>query len=148
MNVSESHIEWANKFLKNYRENPGPFNYKPTLTEGDGFINFEDTSTAFHRLLRNIWLKIGIEKHNQMISLWIRVQVHFQHLFLPVRGQLFKFVEKYKIKPLPVPAEDYDFFPYISRLSLLLMCLHLIISIKQEWLIEFYWSDKVIELWY
>jgi hypothetical protein len=111
LNISEGHIEWANKFLKNYRENPGPFNYKPTLTEGDGHLDFEEASSAFHRLLRNIWLKMRIEKHNQMISLWIRFQVHFQHIFLPVRRQIFKLVEKYKIKPLPAPAGAYDFFP-------------------------------------
>lgn len=111
LNVSESYIEWANNFLKNYRENPGPFNYKPTLTEGNSFLNFEDTSTAFHRLLRNIWLKMGIEKHNQMISLWIRFQVHFEKLFVPVRNFIFKLIEKYKIKPLPAPTGAYDFFP-------------------------------------
>lgn len=111
LNVSKTTYEWANEFLKNYKENPGPFNYKPILTEGDGYLNFEETSTAYHRLLRNIWLKMGVEKHNRMISLWIRFQVHFQHLFLPIRAQIFKFIEKYKIKPLPAPTGSYDFFP-------------------------------------
>lgn len=110
-NVSKRTYEWANEFLKKYRENPGPFNYKPILIEGDSYLNFEETSTAYHRLLRNIWLKMGVEKHNQMISLWIRFQVHFQNLFLPIRSLIFKFIEKYKIKPLSAPSSGYDFFP-------------------------------------
>jgi hypothetical protein len=111
LNVSKTTYEWAKEFLKNYRENPGPFNYKPILNESDAYLNFEETSTAYHRLLRNIWLKMGLEKHNQMISLWIRFQVHFQYLFVPIRNQIFKLIEKYKIKPLSAPDGGYDFFP-------------------------------------
>ncbi len=111
LNITKKTHEWANQFLENYKKNPGPFNYIPKLTEDDACYDFGDASTAYHRLVRNIWLKLGVEKHNQMISLWIRFQVHFEKLFVPVRNFIFKLIEKYKIKPLPVPAGDYDFFP-------------------------------------
>ena len=109
-NTAES-VAWATSFLENYRNNPGPFNYKPEFPGGEVYPDFSEDSSTIWRLLRNVWLKSGVERHNRMISLWISFQVHFQRLFLPVRNFTFHLIEKYSIKPVPAPDAGYDFFP-------------------------------------
>lgn len=102
---------WARKFLDDYRSTPGPFKYRPVFEGGEVYPDIQETKGSFYRLLRNVWLKSGIEKHNRMIQLWISFQVRFQHLFLPVRGFLFQLKEQFFIRPKPVPDQKYDFFP-------------------------------------
>ncbi|OQA32759.1 MAG: Capsule polysaccharide biosynthesis protein [Betaproteobacteria bacterium ADurb.Bin341] len=107
----ESDQACAIDFLEKYRANPGPFNYRADFPGGEVYPDFGEETTAFQRLIRNIRLKFGQERHNCMISLWIRFQVHFQHLFLPVRNFMFRMNERFCIRPQPAPEGDYDFFP-------------------------------------
>lgn len=102
---------WGIEFLQRYRSNPSSFDAIPAFPDTEIYSDIEPDTTALQRMLRNISLKRGVEKHNRMISLWINLQVHFQHLFLPVRNFLFGFVEQFHIQPKPVPSVPYDFFP-------------------------------------
>jgi hypothetical protein len=52
-----------------------------------------------------------VEKHNQLINLWISFQVRFQAIFIPARNALFSLTEKFYIRPQPAPESNYDFFP-------------------------------------
>lgn len=108
---SEADDAWARKFIDDYRSTPGPFKYRPVFEGGEVYPDIRDTKGSFYRLVRNVWLKNGVEKHNRMIQLWISFQVRFQHLFLPVRGFLYQLKERFYIKPKPVPHGKYDFFP-------------------------------------
>lgn len=98
-------------FLEGYRANPGPFNYRPLYGGGDVYSDIQENSNGFFRLLRNIWLKNGVEKHNRMIQFWISFQVRFQKIFTPARNIIFHLIERFFIKPRPVPEGEYDFFP-------------------------------------
>lgn len=102
---------WAEEFLDKYRANPGPFNYRPAFPGGEVYSDFSEETNALQRLRRNIWLKSGIERHNRLISLWINFQVHFQRLFVPVRNAIFYLIERFDIRPKPIPETEYDFFP-------------------------------------
>lgn len=107
----EGDRHWAKSFLDDYRSRPGPFQYRPVFEGGEVYADVGEKNGMFFRLLRNIWLKNGFEKHNQMIQLWISFQVRFQRFFVPVRNFLFHLTEKFSIKPKPTPGEGYDFFP-------------------------------------
>ncbi len=108
---TEADAAWAVEFLRNYRADPGPFNTHPDIPGGETYKDIGQESAGLFRLIRNIKLKSGIEKHNQMIKLWISFQVRFQTIFIPIRNALFYLIEKFYIKPRPAPASGYDFFP-------------------------------------
>ncbi|MBK7765432.1 MAG: hypothetical protein IPI44_04630 [Sulfuritalea sp.] len=108
---SEADDIWAQAFIEDYRARPAPFNYRPALEGGDVYPDFQEKHGSLFRLLRNVWLKTGVEKHNRMIRLWISFQVRFQHLFLPVRNFLYGLKEKYYIRPRQIPEGSFDFFP-------------------------------------
>lgn len=109
--TSEADGAWARKFIDDYRSMPGPFKYRPVFEGGEVYPDIRETKGSFYRLVRNVWLKSGIEKHNQMIRLWISFQVYFQKFFTPIRNFIFHLIERFSIKPKPVPSERYDFFP-------------------------------------
>lgn len=102
---------WAKKFVDDYRSTPGPFKYRPVFEGGEVYPDIRETKGSLYRLLRSLWLKNGIERHNRMIQLWISFQVRFQHIFTPIRNFIFHLIERFSIKPKPVPDEKYDFFP-------------------------------------
>lgn len=102
---------WARKFIEDYRSTPGPFKYRPVFEGGEVYPDIQEKRSSFYRLLRNVWLKQGIEKHNRMIKLWISFQVRFQHVFTPARNLIFHLIERFFIKPRQVPDTKYDFFP-------------------------------------
>lgn len=107
----ESDRVWAEQFIQNYRSKPGPFKIHRELPGGEVYADRREDLGAFGRLLRNIRLKSSVEKHNQMIKIWINFQVRFQQIFLPVRSAIFSLVERFYIKPEAAPANGYDFFP-------------------------------------
>jgi hypothetical protein len=101
----------AERFLDGYRASPGPFRTNPSVPSEDSSYDRDEDLGAFGRLLRNIRLKAGVEKHNQMINLWINFQVRFQTIFLPIRSWAFYLKEKFYIRPEVAPVSNYDFFP-------------------------------------
>lgn len=101
----------SRRFLEEYQANPGPFNYRPVFGGGEVYSDIQEKSSGILRLVRNIRLKNGIEKHNHMIQFWISFQVRFQKIFTPLRNLGFHAIEYFLIKPKPVPEGDYDFFP-------------------------------------
>ena len=102
---------WAINFLDDYRSNPGPFKYRPQFPGGDVYQDTDADMGVLGRLIRNLWLKTGIERHNRLVSFWISFQVYFQRLFVPVRNLIFKLIEKVVIQPAPPPPKGFDFFP-------------------------------------
>lgn len=108
---SEADAIFAQQFIEAYRSNPGPFNIKANIPVAEVYEDFHHDRGVVGRLLQNIRLKRGVEKHNQLINLWINFQVRFEAIFLPVRRMIFRLIERFYIKPKPVPAEGYDFFP-------------------------------------
>jgi hypothetical protein len=108
---SDSDAARAEAFLQNYRANPGPFEIYPAVPSGDAYDDTGEELGSFGRLLRNLHLKSGPERHNRLINLWISFQVRFQELILPIRKSIFYAVERFYIRPKPAPAKDYDYFP-------------------------------------
>lgn len=102
---------WGREFLAKYNATPAPFDYRPPLPDGEIYDDIGEDIGALGRLLRSIRLKFGVEQHNQMISLWISFQVHFQRFFTPTRNLIFHMVERFYIRPKPAPEHGYDFFP-------------------------------------
>lgn len=108
---SDSDTKWAEQFLASYRANPGPFHWNPNLPPSGVYSDRDHDVGVFRRLLRNIRLKHAEEKHNQLINLWINFQVRFEKLILPLRNAVFYAIERFYIRPRPVPSGGYDFFP-------------------------------------
>lgn len=111
LEVSGDIKEWANEFIENYRKNPGPFQYRAKFLGGEVYSGYAENVGPFKRLLRNVWLKNGLERHNQLISYWISFQVYFQKIFIPLRNLMFYLIESKILKPKTAPAGDYEFFP-------------------------------------
>lgn len=107
----ETDVVWAERFIETYRAKPSPFNIKANIAAVDVYEDFGHDLGAMGRMRQNIRLKSGVEKHNQLINLWINFQVRFEAIFVPVRNAAFYFTERFYIKPKPAPAEGYDFFP-------------------------------------
>lgn len=107
----ETDFVWAREFLDRYRSAPGPFKFAQKFPSDCVYDDYREDTTAFWRLLRNVWLISGLEKHNQLISLWVRFQVYFQRIFVPVRNALFYMTERFVIRPEKIPDEEFDFFP-------------------------------------
>lgn len=125
---SESHIElipsYAEKvicspedeagaaaFLERYLAAPGNLLMYPERSDDEMYTDIGEQLGSFGRLLRNLRLKFGSEKHNRLINIWISFQVRFQKVILPIRGLISRLLEKYYLRPKPAPASGYDYFP-------------------------------------
>jgi hypothetical protein len=109
--VTNEDQRWAINFLEDYRSKPGPFKYRPEFSDDDVYRDVGPKTGVFGRLIQNLWLKSGIERHNRMISFWISFQVYFQRVLLPLRNIIFKLIEKIVIQPASPPPKGFDFFP-------------------------------------
>jgi hypothetical protein len=63
------------------------------------------------RLLNNIRLKIGKERHNQTLRIFTKFKVYFEKFFTAFWKIKYKFIEIIFIKPIKIIPKNYDAFP-------------------------------------
>ena len=101
----------AAAFLERYLANPGNLLMYPEESDDEMYSEINEEHGAFGRLMRNLRLKFGPEKHNRLINIWVSFQVRFQKIILPIRAAIYNLLEKYYLKPKAPPSTDYDYFP-------------------------------------
>ena len=115
--TTNEHLKSANEFLENYINNPSKMNYAKQLEKL--YLDFEDKNqesyttkkSVLMRLFINISLKMGKEKWNQLLLLWIKVLVNLERIVLPIQKQAYLIFELIYLRPLKSLPEKFDYFP-------------------------------------
>ncbi|WP_368639824.1 hypothetical protein ABRZ04_13715 [Castellaniella ginsengisoli] len=108
---NDQDLAWSRLFLKEYRENPKPFNIMSVDFPGTDCMDFGKKGNVILKFIRNLWLRRGVERHNKLISHWISIQIYLQRIALPIRGFIFYINERWFIRPGGQPSGKFDFFP-------------------------------------
>ncbi|MBV2181855.1 MAG: hypothetical protein KUL86_11570 [Castellaniella sp.] len=108
---NERDLLWSRSFIRQYRENPKPFNIISVDFHSAECMNAGRNGSALWRFIRNSWLHRGVEKHNKLISHWISMQVYVQKIATPIRNMIFAINERWFIRPGDPPSGKFDFFP-------------------------------------
>lgn len=111
LKCSDDDAARAAEFLEKYHANPGSLYLNPEDKGGEIYSDIGEELGSVGRLLRNLRLKYGPEKHNRLINIWISFQIRFQDIILPIRRMIYSLLERFYLRPKAAPATDYDYFP-------------------------------------
>ena len=103
-------LKTARSLLEKIRGQKGNLNYD---YEGDyGPLCYDETeSSPIKRFIRNSWLKLGKERHNQTLQLTTKWKVFIQRIRLPVLRYKYLILERFLFKAKTEPDAPFEFFP-------------------------------------
>lgn len=100
----------ARSFLHAYRQDQVELMWTPGCAESASLRREPLAGRALERMVRNVGLSRGLERHNPGLSLSLSVQVNLKRVLEPVREWRYKILEPVYLKPETLPP-DYDYFP-------------------------------------